>query len=366
MRRILIVFGTRPEAIKLVPLIFELRSRPNVRLYLCSAGQHREMLREVLKNFSVDVDFDLDVMTADQTPLDVSRGIFLGLPKVLRSVAPDLLIVQGDTATACAAALEAYSRGIAVCHVEAGLRTHNIYSPYPEELNRLAISAIASIHCAPTEGARENLLAEGICAEDVYLTGNTVIDTMRLTLKKEFSHPVLDWASGYKLLILTVHRRENIGEPMEKIFAAVKELVRRNPEIKIFYPVHPNPSVASAARCLCGEERILMDSPASVREFHNIMSRCFLILTDSGGIQEEATALGKPVLLLRSETERPEGLENGNVIPVGCDRDAMINAAERLLKDEDEYKRVSRSAAVFGDGNASSRIADIICERFKN
>ena len=363
MKKMMLVFGTRPEAIKMCPLVNELKSRKNIRTIVCVTGQHRQMLDSVLQTFSVVPDYDLSVMKEEQTLFDITGSVLKKIEPVLEREKPDIVLVQGDTSSAFAAALGSFYMQIPVGHVEAGLRTYNLASPYPEEFNRQTISLISRFHFAPTETARENLLREGKDPRSVYVTGNTAIDALKTTVRADYSHPELDWAAGSRLILITAHRRENLGEPMEHMFRAIRRVMDEHPDTKAVYPVHMNPQVReSAKRYLGGDERIHIIEPLDVPDFHNFMARCHLILTDSGGIQEEAPSLGKPVLVMRDTTERTEGIAAGTLRLVGTSEDAIYREFTRLLSDREAYDAMAHAVNPYGDGHASERIADILCD----
>ena len=361
LKKVMLVFGTRPEAIKMCPLVKELKNRRQFQTIVCVTGQHREMLRQVLDAFSVEPDYDLAVMKAGQTLFDVTDRIFLGIRNVLEQECPDIVLVHGDTTTTFAAMLACFYLRIPVGHVEAGLRTYNINAPYPEEFNRRAVSLMASYHFAPTRLAADNLLKEGTLSERILVTGNTAIDGLKTTVQNDYSHPDLNWASNGRLVLLTAHRRENLGRPMERMFRAIRRVVEEHPDVKVICPVHMNPAVRQAAgRLLSGCDRIRLVEPLDVIDFHNFMARSFLILTDSGGIQEEAPSLGKPVLVMRDATERPEGIAAGTLKLVGTDEATIYEAFSRLLDDREAYKAMSHAANPYGDGQACRRIADFL------
>lgn len=363
MKKILLVFGTRPEAVKMCPLILELKTRKEVEVMVCVTGQHREMLNQVMDVFRVVPDYDLAVMTQNQSLFDITINVLQKLQPILKKEEPNLVMVHGDTSTSFAASLAAFYQQIPVAHVEAGLRTYDITSPYPEEFNRQAVSLIAKYHFAPTQWAKKNLVAEGKYERQIYVTGNTVIDSVKITVKEDYRHEELEWAADAKLILLTAHRRENIGEPMHEMFEAVRECVDTWPDVRVIYPVHLNPVVRQIAGAhFQGCDRIHLIEPLDVVDFHNFMKRSYLILTDSGGIQEEASALGKPVLVMREMTERPEGVEAGILRLVGNSKDRILVALNELLTDDEAYAKMSRTVNVYGDGTASKRIADIICE----
>ncbi len=361
MKKILLVFGTRPEAIKMCPLVNELKGRRNVKTVVCVTGQHRELLQQVLDAFHVKPDYDLAVMSQGQTLFDVTSRVLNGMRTVLDKVKPDIVLVHGDTTTTFASALACFYMNIPVGHVEAGLRTYNLQSPYPEEFNRQAVGSLAQYHFAPTELAKMNLLREGKHPEAIFVTGNTGIDALGTTVVSDFDHPDLEWAQGSRLVILTAHRRESWGEPLRRIFRGVRRVVEEFPDVKVLYPIHLNPQVREAAQAeLKGCERIRLIDPLDVITFHNFLARSFIILTDSGGIQEEAPSLGKPVLVLRDVTERPEGVEAGTLRVVGTMEETIYQEFKALLTDEARYNSMSRAQNPYGDGFASRRIADIL------
>lgn len=357
----LIVFGTRPEAIKMCPLVKEFRTRSKFNTKVCVTGQHREMLDQVLKLFDVTPDYDLDIMQQEQTLFDITSKTLHGMQRVLMECKPDVVLVHGDTTTAFAASVAALYLQIPVAHVEAGLRTHNIYSPFPEEYNRQAISLVAKYHFAPTQMARYNLRLEGRASENIYVTGNTGIDALKTTVRPSFHSEFLDWAKGSRLLVMTAHRRENIGDPMRSMFRAVRRIVEKYDDVKLIYPIHKNPAVRTIAyEMLKDHPQIKLVEPMEVDAFHNLINAAYFILTDSGGIQEEAPSLGKPVLVMRDTTERPEGLDAGTLRLVGTDEQIIYYACRQLLDDPEEYKKMSTARNPYGDGHASARIADII------
>lgn len=358
----MLVFGTRPEAIKMCPLVNELKSRPDeFETTVCVTGQHREMLEQVLRVFGVEPDHDLAVMKPGQTLFDVTCDVLLRLKAVLEEELPDVVLVHGDTTTSFAAALACFYLQVPVGHVEAGLRTHNIYSPWPEEFNRQAVDIVSEWYFAPTEASRRNLLSEGKPADRIWVTGNTGIDALATTVREGYAHPELEWAEGSRLILITAHRRENLGEPMHRMFRAIRRVMEEHPDTKAIYPIHMNPLVREAAHeGLDGFDRLRIVEPLEVLDFHNFMAASHLILTDSGGIQEEAPGLGKPVLVMRDTTERPEGVEAGTLKLVGTDEDVIYREFSRLLSDADEYARMSRASNPYGDGHASERIADVL------
>lgn len=364
MKKIMMLFGTRPEAIKMCPLVKTLQKKEDIELFVAVSGQHREMLYSVLREFEVRADIDLEVMREGAGLPEMTSSVLCKSERLLREVSPDLLLVHGDTTTAFAAALAAFYCGIPVGHVEAGLRSGRIYEPYPEEFNRRAISCIAELHFAPTECAKKNLLREGIDEERIYVTGNTVIDALKGSLRADYTHPELEGLNGDKLIILTVHRRESIGEPMKNIFRAVRRVAEERNDIKIIYPVHPNPLVREIAGSELGScERIRMIEPLEMMDFHNFMARSYMILTDSGGIQEEGSALGVPVLVLRNRSERTEGISCGGLKLVGTDEEEIYRSFCELLSSEEKHREMAKSVSVYGDGNASKMIADIISKK---
>lgn len=360
-KKMLIVFGTRPEAIKMCPLVKEFRERGNMDVCVCVSGQHREMLNQVLELFEIVPEYDLQIMQPGQTLFDITSKAMFGIKDVLMEYQPDLVFVHGDTSTAFASALACFYLQIPVAHVEAGLRTHNIYSPYPEEFNRQAIGLVAKYNFSPTEMVSENLKAEGKPAESIHVTGNTVIDALKTTIKDDYKSEITEWAEGSRLILLTAHRRENLGEPMYRMFRAIRRIAEEHEDVKMLYPVHMNPKVREAAQeVLGGCDRIRLIEPLNAFDFHNLMNHAYLILTDSGGIQEEAPALGKPVLVMRDTTERPEGLDAGTLMLVGTDEERIYSACKMLLEDAEQYRRMSEAPNPYGDGNASKRIVDIV------
>lgn len=366
-KKILFVFGTRPEAIKMAPLIKKIKEIDKFKVVVCVTGQHREMLDQVLEVFDINPDFDLSIMKENQDLFDITADIILKMRRVLETVSPDLLLVHGDTTTAYAAAIAAFYKKILIGHVEAGLRTNNISSPFPEEFNRHSISIVADLHFAPTKKAYDNLIKENVDASKIYITGNTAIDALKTTIHKDYLDDNLKWALNSKLLLVTAHRRENIGAPMRNMFRAMKNVVLENPYVKVIYPVHMNPKVRKiAAEELGGFDRIRLIEPLDVLAFHNYMAHAYLILTDSGGIQEEAPSLGKPVLVMRDTTERPEGVEAGTLRIVGTEEKTIYNNIKLLLDNEDEYKMMSVAKNPYGDGHASEYINKLIEEFFEN
>ena len=363
MKKIMLVFGTRPEAIKMCPLVNELKSRKVFQTVVCATGQHRQMLDQVLKAFGVVPDYDLSIMKDRQTLFDVTTNILNSIKNVLVSEKPDVVLVHGDTSTTFVTALACFYLQIPVGHVEAGLRTYNIYSPYPEEFNRQAVGIISAYNFAPTEQSKANLLREGKAENTIFVTGNTAIDALKTTVRPDYTHPELDWAKDSRLILITAHRRENLGEPMENMFRAIRRCMNEHPDLKAIYPIHMNPAVRQTAdKILSGEERIRIIEPLEVLDFHNFLNRAYLVLTDSGGIQEEAPSLGKPVLVMRDTTERPEGIAAGTLKLVGTDEETIYRNFKLLLENEEEYRRMSNASNPYGDGFASKRIADILEE----
>lgn len=362
MKKIMLVFGTRPEAIKMCPLVNELKTRNDLVTKVCVTGQHRQMLDRVLDTFKVRPDYDLSIMKNSQTLFDITTNILNKIKDVLIKEMPDVVLVHGDTSTTFVTALACYYLQIPVGHVEAGLRTYNIYSPYPEEFNRQAVGIIAKYNFTPTEMSKQNLLNEGKKPESIYVTGNTAIDALKTTVKDNYNHPELEWAKNSRLILLTAHRRENLGEPMHNMFRAIRRIVDETSDVKVIYPIHMNPVVRKAANEeLSDDERIHIIEPLDVVNFHNFIARSYLILTDSGGIQEEAPSLGKPVLVMRDTTERPEGIKAGTLKLVGINEENIYKEISQLLNNDTEYKKMSKAANPYGDGFACKRIADILC-----
>lgn len=360
-KKVMLVFGTRPEAIKMCPLVKELKSKENLEAIVCVTGQHRQMLDQVLEAFDVVPDYDLSVMKDKQTLFDVTQNILGKMKEILEEVKPNVVLVHGDTSTTFVTALACFYLQIPVGHVEAGLRTYDIYSPFPEEFNRQATGIVAKYHFAPTEVSKSNLLKEGKKAEDVYVTGNTAIDALKTTVKEDYHHSVLDWVGESRLIMLTAHRRENLGEPLKQMFRAIKRIVDEHSDIKVIYPIHMNPLVREAANSILGNhDRIRIIEPLEVLDFHNFLNKSYLILTDSGGIQEEAPSLGKPVLVMRDTTERPEGVAAGTLKLVGTDEEVIYENFKLLLNNKEAYKKMSQASNPYGDGQASKRIADIL------
>ena len=361
MKKIMLVFGTRPEAIKMCPLVKELKTRKNIQTVVCVTGQHREMLDQVLQAFNIIPDYDLSIMKAGQTLFDITTDILNRIRGVLEKVKPNIVLVHGDTSSTFVTALACFYMQIPVGHVEAGLRTYNIYSPYPEEFNREAVGIISQYNFAPTERSRQNLIREGKKPDRIYVTGNTVIDALKTTVRNDFTHPEMEWAKGSRLILITAHRRENLGQPMHHMFRAIRRVLEEHLDVKALYPIHMNPIVRKAAEEELGDcSRIHIIDPLDVLECHNIMARSYLILTDSGGIQEEAPSLGKPVLVMRDTTERPEGIEAGTLRLVGTDEETIYKEFSRLLDDQTAYELMAHASNPYGDGMACKRIADIL------
>lgn len=363
--KVMTIFGTRPEAIKMAPLVLELNKREEFESIVVVTAQHREMLDQVLNTFNIIPDYDLNIMQSRQTLMDVTTRGLEGLDKVLKEVQPNIVLVHGDTTTTFIASLAAFYNQIKVGHVEAGLRTWNKYSPYPEEMNRQLTGALADLHFAPTSKSAANLLEENKSEETIFVTGNTAIDALNTTVLEDYSHPMLEHLGNDRLLLLTAHRRENLGEPMRNMFRAIKRIVQENNDVQVVYPVHLNPVVREIANEVLGEDsRIHLIEPLEVVDFHNFASRAHIILTDSGGVQEEAPSLGVPVLVLRDTTERPEGIEAGTLKLAGIEEETIYNLVDELLTNEEEYNLMSEASNPYGDGKASERIADAIKEYF--
>ena len=361
MKIVMLVFGTRPEAIKMCPLVNELKSREKLKTIVCVTGQHRQMLDQVLDVFKVVPDYDLSIMKDKQTLFDITTNILNGIGEVLDEVKPDVVLVHGDTSTTFVTALACFYKQIPVGHVEAGLRTYNIYSPYPEEFNRQAVSIISKYNFAPTELSKENLIREGKVEDSIYITGNTAIDALKTTVRKDYTHSELEWAKDSRLIMITAHRRENLGEPMHNMFRAIRRVMDEHPDVKAIYPIHMNPVVRQAADEELGDcDRIHIIEPLEVIDFHNFLANSYMILTDSGGIQEEAPSLGKPVLVMRDTTERPEGIKAGTLKLVGTDEQVIYENFKLLLEDREAYEAMSRASNPYGDGFACKRIADVL------
>lgn len=364
MKKVMLVFGTRPEAIKMCPLVNELKTRKELETVVCVTGQHRQMLDQVLEVFQVEPDYDLSIMKDRQTLFDVTTNILNKIKEVLEKEKPNVVLVHGDTSTTFVTALACFYLQIPVGHVEAGLRTYNIYSPYPEEFNRQAVSIISQFNFAPTELSKNNLLKEGKKEETIFVTGNTAIDALKTTVREDYTHPDLEWASDSRLIMITAHRRENLGEPMKHMFRAIRRVMDEHPDVKAIYPIHMNPVVREIADSILGDdERIRIIEPLEVLDFHNFLNRSYMILTDSGGIQEEAPSLGKPVLVMRDTTERPEGIAAGTLKLVGTEEETIYQNFKSLLENKDEYEKMSKASNPYGDGFACKRIADILEEK---
>lgn len=363
--KVLTIFGTRPEAIKMAPLIKELESRPAIESLVCVTAQHRQMLDQVLSAFAITPDFDLNIMQPGQTLSDITSRSLLGLEKIIQKLNPDLVMVHGDTTTALSGAMAAFYNKIKIGHVEAGLRTGNKYSPWPEEANRSLISVLADYHFAPTELSRQNLLSENKLPNTIYVTGNTVIDALKTTVRNDYHNSDLEWAKDSRLILLTAHRRENLGQPMENIFKAIRQVVDEFDDVKVLYPVHLNPIVREMAHSFFdNHKRIRLIEPLEVWDFHNFINRSYMVMTDSGGIQEEAPSLGKPVLVLRDTTERPEGVEAGTLWLTGTETESVATAMRELLTNQKKYLTMSQAINPYGDGRASQRIVDVISKEF--
>lgn len=361
MKTVMLVFGTRPEAIKMCPLVNELKTRKSMNVVVCVTGQHREMLYQVLEAFNVVPDFDLSIMKEKQSLFDITTNILNLFQEILEMVKPDVVLVHGDTSTTFATALSCFYLQIPVGHVEAGLRTYNIYSPYPEEFNRQAVSIISKYNFTPTEYSKANLLKEGRDESTIFVTGNTAIDALKTTIRSNFAHPEVDWAEGSRLILITAHRRENLGAPMRNMFRAIRRVMDEHTDVKALYPIHMNPTVRrTAMKFFDGCDRIHIINPLEVFDFHNIMAISYLILTDSGGIQEEAPSLGKPVLVMRDTTERPEGIKAGTLRLVGTDEESIYKNFIELLENDETYEAMAHASNPYGDGYASKRIADIL------
>lgn len=367
MIKVMTIFGTRPEAIKMAPLVKELESRKEIECIVCVTAQHREMLDQVLDTFKIIPDYDLNIMQTGQTLSEITTRALIGLENIIKETKPDIVLVHGDTTTTFAGALAAFYSGVDIGHVEAGLRTYNKYSPYPEEMNRQMVSCLADMNFAPTNLSKENLLNDNKKADTIYVTGNTVIDAMKTTVTKGYNHPVFDWVGNDRMILLTAHRRENLGEPMRNIFKGIKKVVDEIENIKVVYPVHKNPKVREIAKEIFGDsDKIKLIEPLEVFDFHNFENKAYLILTDSGGLQEEAPSLGKPVLVLRDTTERPEGIEAGTLKLVGTDANKIYEETKKLLTNQEEYNKMANAYNPYGDGNASKYIVDAIIEKYKN
>ena len=364
--KVMSIFGTRPEAIKMAPLIKELETRKEIESIVCVTAQHREMLDQVLNTFSIKPDYDLNIMKKGQTLSEITARVLRGIEEVLEKEKPNIVLVHGDTTTTFASALAAFYQQISIGHVEAGLRTYNKYSPFPEEMNRQMVDCLTDMYFAPTNLSKENLIKEGIPAEKIYITGNTVIDAMSKTVDRNYKNEILDWVGNNRLLLLTAHRRENLGENMYSIFNAVNKIANEFDDVKVIYPMHLNSKVREIAQEVLGKnDKVKLIEPLEVFDFHNFQNKAYLILSDSGGVQEEAPSLGKPVIVLRDTTERPEGIEAGTLLLAGTEETNIYKITKNLLEDENKYKEMSKAVNPYGDGKASKRIVDAIIEKFK-
>lgn len=365
MIKVMTVFGTRPEAIKMAPLVKELKKRKEVECIVCVTAQHREMLDQVLETFDIVPDYDLNIMQKGQTLTDITVRALKGLEDVIKEVKPNIVLVHGDTTTTFAGALAAFYNQTDIGHVEAGLRTYDKYSPYPEEMNRQMVSSLSDMNFAPTKLSADNLIKEGKKKENIFITGNTVIDAMSTTISDDYQNEVFDWVGNDRMILLTAHRRENIGDSMKSIFKAVKRIVTEFPDVKVVYPIHKNPVVREIANEIFGDcDKVKLIEPLEVFDFHNFMNKSYIILTDSGGVQEEAPSLGKPVLVLRNTTERPEGIEAGTLKLTGTDEETIYEETKKLLTSKEEYEVMSKASNPYGDGHASERITDEIIKRY--
>ena len=364
--KVMSIFGTRPEAIKMAPLIKELETREEIDSIVCVTAQHREMLDQVLNTFSIKPDYDLNIMKKGQTLSEITARVLRGIEEVLEKEKPNIVLVHGDTTTTFASALAAFYQQISIGHVEAGLRTYNKYSPFPEEMNRQMVDCLTDMYFAPTNLSKENLVKEGISAEKIYITGNTVIDAMSKTVDSNYKNEILDWVGNDRLILLTAHRRENLGENMYSIFNAVNKIANEFDDVKVIYPMHLNSKVREIAQEVLGNNaKVKLIEPLEVFDFHNFQNKAYLILSDSGGVQEEAPSLGKPVIVLRDTTERPEGIEAGTLVLAGTEEENIYKITKNLLEDENKYKAMSKAVNPYGDGKASERIVDAIIEKFK-
>ena len=366
--KVMSIFGTRPEAIKMAPLVKELERRKEIESIVCVTAQHRQMLDQVLETFNIKPDYDLNIMKQGQSLSEITSRALTGLESVIKDVKPDIVLVHGDTTTTFAGALAAFYNQVAIGHVEAGLRTYDKYSPFPEEMNRQMVDCMTDLYFAPTTVSKENLLKEDIQEEKIFVTGNTAIDAMSTTVKNDYTHPELEWIKpNEKMILLTAHRRENLGEPMRHIFKAIRRIVDEFDDVKVIYPIHLNPLVRSVANeVFAGCDKVKLIEPLEVFDFHNFQNKSYIILTDSGGIQEEAPSLGKPVLVLRDTTERPEGISAGTLKLVGTDEETIYNETKKLLTDNKEYEKMSHASNPYGDGHASERIVDAIIKWKQN
>ena len=366
MIKVMTIFGTRPEAIKMAPLVKELEERKEIKSVVCGTAQQREMLDQVVEVFKIKPDYDLNIMKQGQTLSEITSRVLLGLEEVIKKEQPNIILVHGDTTTTFAGALAAFYNQVDIGHVEAGLRTWNKYSPFPEEMNRQMVDRMTDLYFAPTEVSKNNLLMENIDESKIYVTGNTAIDAMKTTVMDNYSHEVLNWVGNDRLILLTAHRRENLGEPMRHIFRAIKRIVLEYPNVKVVYPIHLNPKVREVANeVFDGIDRVKLIEPLEVIDFHNFQNKSYIILTDSGGIQEEAPSLGKPVLVLRDTTERPEGIQAGTLKLVGTDEETVYKETKKLLDNKKKKKKMSMASNPYGDGFASKYIVDVILEKYK-
>ena len=364
--KVMSIFGTRPEAIKMAPLVKELEKRKEIESIVCVTAQHREMLDQVLETFKIVPDYDLNIMKQGQTLGDITNRALNGIEGVIKDVKPDIVLVHGDTTTTFAGALAAFYNQTAIGHVEAGLRTNNKYSPYPEEMNRQMVDCMTDMYFAPTNLSKENLLKEGKDPDKIYVTGNTAIDAMSTTVDEDYKHEVIDWVGDNRMILLTAHRRENLGDPMRHIFKGIKRIIDEFDDVKVVYPIHLNPKVREVANEIFeGCDRVRLIEPLEVFDFHNFQNKSFIILTDSGGIQEEAPSLGKPVLVLRDTTERPEGIDAGTLKLAGTDEETIYKLTKELLTDKKVYDEMAHASNPYGDGHASERIADAIIKKLK-
>lgn len=362
--KVMSIFGTRPEAIKMAPLVKELEKREEIESIVCVTAQHRQMLDQVLETFQIIPKYDLNIMKPGQTLSEITCNVLLGLEKIMQQEKPDIVLVHGDTSTTFAAGVAAYYNQIKIGHVEAGLRTWDKYSPFPEEMNRQMVDCMTDFYFAPTEMSKNNLLKEGKDADKIYVTGNTAIDAMKTTVKSDYKNEIFDWVGDDRMILLTSHRRENLGDPMYNIFRAVKRIVDEFEDVKVVFPIHLNPKVREIANEVLGNcERVRMIEPLEVFDFHNFQNKSYIILSDSGGIQEEAPSLGKPVLVLRDTTERPEGIAAGTLKLAGTDEETIYKLTRELLTNKVEYEKMSHASNPYGDGHASERIVDIIIKK---
>lgn len=365
MIKVMTIFGTRPEAIKMAPLIKEIERRNDIESIVCVTAQHREMLDQVLEVFKIIPNYDLNIMKSGQTLSEITSRVLISLEEIIKKEQPSIILVHGDTTTTFAGALAAFYNQVDIGHVEAGLRTWNKYSPFPEEMNRQMVDRMTDIFFAPTNISKNNLLKENVDESKVYVTGNTAIDAMNYTIKEDYTHEVFDWVGSDKLILLTAHRRENLGKPMENIFKAINKITKAFNNVKVVYPIHMNPKIREIANNIIGDnEKVKIIEPLEVTDFHNFINKSYLILTDSGGIQEEAPSLGKPVLVLRDTTERPEGIDAGTLKLVGTDTDTIYENTKLLLENKDEYDKMSKATNPYGDGTASKQIVDIIIKKY--